>query len=224
MLKPWRRYINIWLITGVALIALTGCNRSATKPLVADSGSQVPTKQTMPGQQESIPTLVESPLPTPEQQMDASPTEEPVPTTEAPVTVEPTEVSQPTVEPTEAAPIEEPTPEPVPDSEQTYVVQPGDSLFGIAILFGVPADDLMARNDITDPNHIEIGQELIIPGVATIQPTATATEQIYIVQPGDNLFRISLQFGLSYEAVAAYNGLPWPYFVYVGQEIVIPPH
>lgn len=44
-----------------------------------------------------------------------------------------------------------------------YVVQPGDLLANIANAWGVDMDELMALNEITDPNHIEVGQELEIP-------------------------------------------------------------
>ena len=44
-----------------------------------------------------------------------------------------------------------------------YVVQPGDLLANIARSWGVDMDELMALNEITDPNHIEVGQELDIP-------------------------------------------------------------
>ncbi len=44
-----------------------------------------------------------------------------------------------------------------------YVVQPGDLLANIANSWGVDMDALMALNEITDPNHIEVGQELQIP-------------------------------------------------------------
>ena len=44
----------------------------------------------------------------------------------------------------------------------------------------------------------------------------------YVVQPGDNLYRIGLKFGLSVDAIAKANGIVNPNFVYVGQKLVIP--
>ena len=44
-----------------------------------------------------------------------------------------------------------------------YVIKSGDTLNKIAASFNVKVDDLMALNGITNPDHIEVGQELEIP-------------------------------------------------------------
>lgn len=46
---------------------------------------------------------------------------------------------------------------------RTYVVQPGDTLYSIAVRFGVPLQTLIDANGIEDPNHLQAGQVLIIP-------------------------------------------------------------
>jgi LysM repeat protein len=52
-----------------------------------------------------------------------------------------------------------------------YTVQPGDTLGSIATLYGVTQDALMAANMISDPNRLEAGMELRIPGPnATVPP------------------------------------------------------
>lgn len=63
-----------------------------------------------------------------------------------------------------------------------------------------------------------------------VEPTPSADtgtnpqgERIHIVQAGENLFRIGLQYGFTYQELGAYNGIPAPYTIYVGQEIKIPP-
>lgn len=44
-----------------------------------------------------------------------------------------------------------------------YVVRSGDTLFNIATRFGITVPDIVAANELLDPNRLSIGQELIIP-------------------------------------------------------------
>lgn len=57
-------------------------------------------------------------------------------------------------------PVVTPTPEPTPRS---YVVEPGDTLTGIAQRFETTVDEIVQANDIADPDLIRPGQELTIP-------------------------------------------------------------
>jgi LysM repeat protein len=45
---------------------------------------------------------------------------------------------------------------------------------------------------------------------------------IHVVQPGENLFRIGLRYGLRWDVIAAANGLFNPNFVFTGQRLIIP--
>ena len=47
---------------------------------------------------------------------------------------------------------------------KTYTVQPGDTLTGIAAQFGVRLETILKINQITDPNLLEVGQVIILPG------------------------------------------------------------
>jgi len=51
---------------------------------------------------------------------------------------------------------------------------------------------------------------------------AHAQGQTHVVAPGETLFRIALQHGLTVEALAAANGITDPTRIYVGQVLVIP--
>ncbi|MEZ5256513.1 MAG: LysM domain-containing protein [Ilumatobacteraceae bacterium] len=44
-----------------------------------------------------------------------------------------------------------------------YEVQPGDSLGAIAGRFDVRLEDLIAINEIANPDHIQVGDRLLIP-------------------------------------------------------------
>jgi len=63
---------------------------------------------------------------------------------------------------------------------------------------------------------------------STYTPTATATyssagcSSTYVVVAGDNLFRIALNHGTTYAALAAANNISDPTLIYVGQVLCIP--
>ncbi len=66
----------------------------------------------------------------------------------------------------EDAPVddEEGAPEPENAAEDgTYVVQQGDTLYDIAVQFGVGMDELMAVNNMENPDQLQVGQEMQIP-------------------------------------------------------------
>jgi hypothetical protein len=97
---------------------------------------------------------------------NAPPSAPPLPSGPAPIE-SPTKTATET--PTETAtnsPSQAPasTSAPTPKAKRiTYVVVRGDSLLSIAARFGVTAKAIRAANNITDPNHIVVGQELVIP-------------------------------------------------------------
>jgi N-acetylmuramoyl-L-alanine amidase len=98
-----------------------------------------------------------------------------------------------------------------------YVVQPGDTLTGIAARAGLSADSLAAANGL-DPNGVLIsGTVLHLSGgsasvpVSTTVPVSTSSSSssggAYVVQPGDTLTGIATRTGLSMQSLAAANGL-----------------
>ncbi len=64
------------------------------------------------------------------------------------------------IRPTDASPPPTPTASPTP---RIYIVQPGDTLGGIALQFGVTIEAIVTRNGLEDPRMIRTGQKLIIP-------------------------------------------------------------
>ena len=50
---------------------------------------------------------------------------------------------------------------------------------------------------------------------------ALADSQTYVVQPGDTIFKISVRFGVSMDAIRAANGISGN-LIYSGQTLIIP--
>lgn len=51
-----------------------------------------------------------------------------------------------------------------------YEVEPGDTIGSIATRFGLTIDALLVANQLTDPNQLEAGSILRIPGPNTTTP------------------------------------------------------
>lgn len=111
-----------------------------------------------------------------------------------------------------------PGPTPSPQTETTYVVQTGDNLFRIGLKFGISWVQIAEANGLVNPNVITVGDELKIP-VDTPGPAPTFS---HVVKPGETLFLISLQYGVSWPSIAEANNLTSPYVIYVGQTLEIP--
>ena len=148
-------------------------------------------------------------------------TPEPDATAAPEATPVPTQAAAPTTAP-------QPTQPPAAGEERTHVVQPGENLFRISLNYGLDYRDVMAYNGITNPNMIYVGQEIKIPpsdGATGPQPTAPSSGgsgKTHVVQPGENLFRIAMQYNMMYTTLAAANNLSYPYTIYTGQVLIIP--
>ncbi|GBD08061.1 Muramidase-2 [Candidatus Thermoflexus japonica] len=190
----------------IFLILLTGCrptrSRSGPAPTATPQGLLLgqPTAT-------SLPAPAWTPLPvTPQGAPTPTPFFSPLPT--------------PTLPPMAPAPTS--TPPPSSPSGITHVVQPGETLFRIALRYGTTVEAIVQANNLINPDFIVPGQRLVIPTAGTPAETPAGGERIYIVQPGDNLFRIGLKFNMLWTAIAARNGITNPNAIYPGQRLIIP--
>ncbi|NOX61332.1 MAG: LysM peptidoglycan-binding domain-containing protein [Chloroflexi bacterium] len=146
-------------------------------------------------------------------------------TTPAPPLIEPSEPLENAATPTpqideEAAPsTPEQAPANTPEPEQavvTYVVKRGDTLYSIALQFGVSMQALRAINQIDDPTTLRAGRELLIP----IQ--AGRGGYVHVVKPGETLYGIAKQYNVPLDKLAEANGITDPTTLRVGQRLIIP--
>ncbi|WP_420640831.1 LysM peptidoglycan-binding domain-containing protein [Candidatus Leptofilum sp.] len=210
-----------WLLPLLALlaVALVACER----PINSESTDPTPD-----------PILPATLMPTADP--GVAPTTDPAATTAVPDG----STTDPATEAT-AEPGAEATPPPEtnePRGEVTHTVTSGDTITGLSVLYDIPVDVIVAANNLTNIDSLELGQQLIIPAEGTEvedivpaqTPAAEATspppateERTHIVQAGENLFRIGLRYGFSVEELASYNNIANPNVLDVGQVIKIPP-
>lgn len=95
---------------------------------------------------------------------------------------------------------------------QIHVVQPNQSLTGIAQAYSTTVTDLVEANELPNPNRLVTGQALVIPIVGSF----------YWVQSGDSLWSIAQKFGLSYQELARINRLGANQPLQVGYRLYIP--
>jgi len=134
-----------------------------------------------------------------------------------------------------------------PAEDCIYEVEPGDTAFYIASKYNITLAELIEYNQLENANYLYEGQELKIPncgvpveptvsGLPTANipapgptptspiPATTADGQIiHVVEPGQNLFRISLRYGVTVQDIVDANNLGSANAILsIGQQLIIP--
>ena len=92
-----------------------------------------------------------------------------------------------------------------------YIVQPGDTLRGIANKTGAGSQVIAADNGLVAPYIIQPGQELKITG-----------GRYHKVSSGETGIAIARAYGAPWKEVVALNSLEEPYILRVGQKLLLP--
>ncbi|MFY0582219.1 LysM peptidoglycan-binding domain-containing protein [Cystobacter fuscus] len=101
----------------------------------------------------------------------------------------------------------------------------GDTLSGIAQRHGTTVSALAQANGIKNPDLIQVGQKLSIPGKGgTSAPSAPSAGSggSYTVRSGDTLSGIAQRYGTTVSALAQANGISNPNLIQVGQKLRVP--
>ena len=108
-------------------------------------------------------------------------------------------------------------------ADSRHRVAPGETLWGLAQVYGVSVDALAALNQLADPDLIFVGQLLDIPGNGGgPAPSNGAPGEPYEVRPGDTLSDIAIRFGVPVESLQALNDIADPNMIVAGQRLAIP--
>lgn len=117
----------------------------------------------------------------------------------------------------ETTPFLAPTPAPVGEPTR-HIVQPGETLFGLAQRYGLSLAELQRANGLTD-DILRAGQTLLIPAPSAAAPAPG--EMLYVVRPNDTLYSIARRYGTTVIAIRQANQLSSDQ-IRVDQNLVIP--
>jgi len=194
----------------IMVFILTGCFRQASEPSELVEGQSVsntaaPVPTTDPGEVEPTP-IIPVTQSTPVIPPTTPPTDEPI---QQPTDVEPT-LDSATQDPgggVNTVPLDSPTPTPPPPTPITPLPPGGTSA-------------------VTTPTPIQQGPTATATPSGLVTPTVDSAEVVdectYVVQPGDNLFRISINNNVTLDALRAANPQIVGDIIQPGDRIAIP--
>lgn len=93
-----------------------------------------------------------------------------------------------------------------------HTVESGDTLSGIAALYGISTRTLLWENNLSDSSTLRIGQTLLIPSIDGVS---------YVVSSKDTLDSVAKSFGVDAKLIAEHNKLEGD-VIGNGQKIFIP--
>ena len=106
---------------------------------------------------------------------------------------------------------------PLSAAAATVTVRSGETLSDIAARYDVSVDSLMRLNGINDPDYLEIGTRLKVPGQA-----AAAGPGRHRVSEGETLGEIAVRYEVSSRDLIALNGLRDADHVELGETLKLP--
>ncbi len=128
-----------------------------------------------------------------------------------------------------------PTPDPPKSTVQTrsgastsYTVKTGDNLYRIAKKYGVTTESIVQANNKSN-EFVYVGERLIIPSTSSSVPSNNNNQgtdnngyniTTHTVQPGENLYRISLKYNMTIDAIKRLNNINDDE-IFVGQKLKV---
>ena len=92
-----------------------------------------------------------------------------------------------------------------------YVVQPGDTVYGISRKLGVPLREVIDANTLQPPYTLSVSQSLSI-----------SNPRRHVIRPGETMYGISRGYGVEMTELLRLNGIAPPYTIPPGATLVLP--
>lgn len=113
-----------------------------------------------------------------------------------------------------------------------HICKPGDSYFKISKLYFIDFNELLKLNNATTSSLLDIGDIVILPksnstnsNSSTSKPNNISdTFTYHIIQSGDTLWNISIQYGIPVSEILTLNNLTNDSILNIGMSIKIPIH
>lgn len=122
----------------------------------------------------------------------------------------------------------------ISEKETAYTVKAGDSLWLIATRYGTTTTAIKQANNLTT-DTIHVGQKLTIPAQANqdyqqpaeqnqVYTELTVTYTTHTVVSGDNIWSLSIKYGIPMTELLAVNNLTTSSQLTIGQKLQVPVH
>jgi LysM repeat protein len=106
-------------------------------------------------------------------------------------------------------------------SDVVVVVQPGDTLVGLAARYGTNVAVIATLNGLANPDLIRAGQRIRVTAGRTVNARGKGNQH-HAVRPGETLTAIAGRYGTTVAAIASLNHLVDPSYIQAGQVLRIP--
>lgn len=107
---------------------------------------------------------------------------------------------------------------------KTIIIPNGATLSELAIEYNTTVARLVELNNIPNPNLIYAGNTLVVPvsGGSSNNSNNCSNSRTYVVQRGDTLSQIAVNFDTTVNAIASENNIRNVNLIYTGQTLYIP--
>jgi murein DD-endopeptidase MepM/ murein hydrolase activator NlpD len=106
--------------------------------------------------------------------------------------------------------------------EAIHIIRKGDTIYSLARTYGVSSQEIQRLNGISDPDRIQAGQRIRIPGTSSGAALPAQGISEYRVARGDTLYGIARLYGISLQTLFSTNGLSEGYVLKIGDLLRIP--